>query len=777
MKQTLRRLLLCFACMLLLLILASCELPKGLLSGAGGEHIQIDPSHTHDYGEWELALEATCGYAGQETHTCRVCGYAEHRAIPAKAHPTTLQNNSVYHWQVYTCAHTVTPSMKRHEYGEWQTEREASCTDEGRKYRICTVCEYKEIDAIPETGHPYITKHNATHHWQVADCLHKDTIGKKNEEPHSFGEWKETKAPTCGTLGERTRTCTDCGYNEIGALPKTEHPYTNKRDATHHWEEATCEHGATLGPKGYEEHSFTVLDGTTKKCMACGYTAPAETVTYTVTFHYGVKTWGAGKNASYDRPDEYLHTSTASVVCLLGGSGSLLQSDYPTDGLNGTPGYRFTGWVSSDAAFEEGGLVSGDIALYAYYEALEALTYIFKNANGHVITSGTAYEGSDLTAYAPKDYIYYYPMEKLSASEVEAYGEYAVGGTVYYMKKSDLEKVGSAITLAYGEFFKGWVSDAPSSSLTNLTQNNTTFTATVGVADDAVRYVAPGTITKDTMLDTSLYRKIENSIVKNIISSKITGMPEEYDCSILDTYPDKEAADRAGVLSAWQTAHDYWEEAYVPTDFYMAWDGEYIYILADVHDDKVVTMGKGYCEALDNPYENDCIEVWYAIGNKYHKIGLDACGYKLYSGWSASQYLLYMREERLYKTAVEAGGGEADTASGVPTYFEAATGYKVALALPAYEEPADKLSFDHTDKATWGAPLSHGDTMYASFQINDASSPAEDSVISAVIARGERGSGIYELSSEGMRDAIARVAVGWQSYGRVGVGTLTLVLE
>ena len=45
---------------------------------------------------------------------------------------------------------------------------------------------------------------------------------------HAYGEWIETKAPTCTTAGEKSRTCA-CGEKEIASVAETGHAITNGR--------------------------------------------------------------------------------------------------------------------------------------------------------------------------------------------------------------------------------------------------------------------------------------------------------------------------------------------------------------------------------------------------------------------------------------------------------------------------------------------------------------------------------------------------------------------
>ena len=75
-----------------------------------------------------------------------------------------------------------------HAYGEWETTKEASCTEEGTKVRRCS-CLEQETETIPATG-------------------------------HSFGAWVVVKEPTNTEAGKKVRICF-CGVQESETIPAT----------------------------------------------------------------------------------------------------------------------------------------------------------------------------------------------------------------------------------------------------------------------------------------------------------------------------------------------------------------------------------------------------------------------------------------------------------------------------------------------------------------------------------------------------------------------------
>ena len=127
---------------------------------------------------------------------------------------------------------TYPQSLCSHKWGKWKTEREATCTEVGYRWRRCSICGLRDEQQIKKTGHTWGK-------WKVrkeATCVKKGTrvrtckvCGKEEKEEyledHTFGAWKMTKEPTCTEKGERVHTCKVCGLKKTQALDKLPHDY------------------------------------------------------------------------------------------------------------------------------------------------------------------------------------------------------------------------------------------------------------------------------------------------------------------------------------------------------------------------------------------------------------------------------------------------------------------------------------------------------------------------------------------------------------------------
>ena len=95
-----------------------------------------------------------------------------------------------------------------HSYGEWTTIKEATCTEDGSRERVCS-CAEKETETIPAKG-------------------------------HSFGDWVELKEPACVEDGIKIRVCA-CGQQETENIAANGHSFDQKNTASEYVKsDATC---------------------------------------------------------------------------------------------------------------------------------------------------------------------------------------------------------------------------------------------------------------------------------------------------------------------------------------------------------------------------------------------------------------------------------------------------------------------------------------------------------------------------------------------------------
>lgn len=115
--------------------------------------------------------------------------------------------------------------LKTHEHtpGEWQTVKEPTCTEPGKKELHCSECDALiDTETIPAKGHKadglIVTTVEATcshtgtkvQHCSVCGAeMEKQTIEKLPHTPSS--DWETVKEPTCVETGLRQKVCEVCG--------------------------------------------------------------------------------------------------------------------------------------------------------------------------------------------------------------------------------------------------------------------------------------------------------------------------------------------------------------------------------------------------------------------------------------------------------------------------------------------------------------------------------------------------------------------------------------
>ena len=194
--------------------------------------------------------------------------------------------DETYHWHEATCEHkTAVGSKEEHTFGEWTVTVVATEANKGSKERVCSVCLYKQVKAIPRLDHEHDCseewKTDAVYHWHV--CSICNELVEKEE--HTFGDWEITTKPTETDQGLKERVCSVCGYVEKRNIAETshkEHIFAEeewKSNVVKHWHE--CSECNNVVEKSEAAHSFgswtvtkkpTTEDGEKERiCSVCSY--------------------------------------------------------------------------------------------------------------------------------------------------------------------------------------------------------------------------------------------------------------------------------------------------------------------------------------------------------------------------------------------------------------------------------------------------------------------------------------------------------------------------
>jgi|GEM_PF-1448360 len=176
----------------------------------------------HAYGEWRVTKPATETEEGSKARDCTVCDHVQTETIPMLEHEhgihdETWKYDKTQHWQECSCGEKL--NVANHIYGDWKVTKEATETEVGSRERGCTVCEYVQVEIIPEIGHEHgihdeTWKYDETEHWKECSCGEKLNVAN-----HTYGDWKVTKEATETEAGSRERGCAVCEYVQTEAIP------------------------------------------------------------------------------------------------------------------------------------------------------------------------------------------------------------------------------------------------------------------------------------------------------------------------------------------------------------------------------------------------------------------------------------------------------------------------------------------------------------------------------------------------------------------------------
>ncbi|MBE6773848.1 MAG: hypothetical protein E7544_06455 [Ruminococcaceae bacterium] len=288
----------------------------------------IPATGNHSY-ESKITTESTCTEKGVETFTCTVCGDSYTKSVALKPHtpseaveegriePECEVKGSYY--EVVYCAECGEELSKvkveipalEHMWDNGVINPVSTCKTHGIKTYTCQhnndhqKSEQVALDSNNHEGGTYLKNQkteSCTVNGYTGDtyCSGCDAMLKSGETitapGHTWGEWYETKAPTCTVKGEEARSCSVCGNTETREVATTGHSYTAAVTAPTCTKEGyttyTCACGdsyvadkvASLGHtwgEWYETKAptCTVKGEKARSCSVCGNTETREVAT------------------------------------------------------------------------------------------------------------------------------------------------------------------------------------------------------------------------------------------------------------------------------------------------------------------------------------------------------------------------------------------------------------------------------------------------------------------------------------------------------------------
>jgi len=141
-----------------------------------------------------------------------------------------------------------------HKYGNWVITKEASCTENGKREKVCSICNEKKTETIEKShkwNKSYTVDLEPTCTEEGSESIHCSICGETKEgssrtvpQKHSYGAWETIKKSTELAPGLKTHTCTECGKEETAAIKQLKPslpavailaPTPSKKSATIKW--------------------------------------------------------------------------------------------------------------------------------------------------------------------------------------------------------------------------------------------------------------------------------------------------------------------------------------------------------------------------------------------------------------------------------------------------------------------------------------------------------------------------------------------------------------
>ena len=195
------------------------------------------------YGEWTTVKEPTCVDIGKDERTCSVCSYVDEQDTDALGHsyidnvvdPSCTERGNTIH-ECERCGHTYTDSYTDatgHDFGEWTSLTNPTCTASGVMQRKCADCPQTETKIVSPLGHDYkaeVVEPTCLEQGYTTHICSRCGTGYNDMFVSPLGhDYEEIEvAPTCteeGYRGKKCRRCEDCVKTEI--LKAVGHKFTD----------------------------------------------------------------------------------------------------------------------------------------------------------------------------------------------------------------------------------------------------------------------------------------------------------------------------------------------------------------------------------------------------------------------------------------------------------------------------------------------------------------------------------------------------------------------
>ena len=189
-----------------------------------------EESTAHAWNSGTVTKAPTCKETGEKTLTCTACCHTKTESV-AKTNEHSYGawikvDDATHKHSCTTCGKEETAA---HTWDTGKVTKQSDCKKEGAITYTCSGCSHTKSETMPVT-----TNHTYGRWERMDENSHKhicSVCSKEESAAHTWNKGVVTKKPTCMTEGEKTYTCTGCGFTKSEVVPKsTTHTYDHGCD-------------------------------------------------------------------------------------------------------------------------------------------------------------------------------------------------------------------------------------------------------------------------------------------------------------------------------------------------------------------------------------------------------------------------------------------------------------------------------------------------------------------------------------------------------------------
>ena len=315
---------------------------------------------------------------------------------------------------------TLVSCFHTHEWSEWQTITDATCTENGSKQRTCE-CGEVETEVIEATGHTP-SEETCKHSQKCLTCNEVLADALEHKDP----QWVTVTEPTCTKMGSRKQVCSYCDtVLATETIIATGHTGGDEATCTTPQVCLTCNETLVqaLGHKESEwiidaEPTCTEDGSKHKTCSVCEETSATETIAMLghdnnetlskatpnnkASIRFDCKTCGHSETIEYDPIDVYAYLTESGVTIDSSGTWYYRSFEVSASGGYGEYEYKFETYAgvfqnfsTSNSTTAYGNMFSvGDgmeVIITVKDQAGQQTVYIIRG-NGSFVDSYVIYE-------------------------------------------------------------------------------------------------------------------------------------------------------------------------------------------------------------------------------------------------------------------------------------------------------------------------------------------------------------------------------------------------